>query len=73
MHTRTLAHPETSGTGATLSYMYKTSCGNVYCKDGCRYHGWGDSMGKARADFGLKYDENFDEIALMKKPTEKKE
>lgn len=60
--TKTFSSGITSGTGAVLGKVWSTTCRNVNCKDGCKYEGRGETAKAARADYGRKFDDDFNEI-----------
>lgn len=60
--TKTLSRAITSGTGAVLEKAWTTKCNNVHCVGGWKYEGAGVTSKLARADYGLKFDDDFNEI-----------
>jgi len=60
--TKTLSRQITSGSGAVLEKVWKTKCSNVHCVGGCMYEGDGCTAKAARADYGRKFDDDFNEI-----------
>jgi hypothetical protein len=60
--TQTLSHHRTTGTGVVYQKWFITRCKNVFCTDGNKYFGAGETIKAARGDFGIKYDEDLNEL-----------
>lgn len=60
--TKTLDFEITGAYGGLVGMFWKTSCHNLGCKDGCKFEGRGKTAKEARADYGRKFDDDFNEI-----------
>ncbi len=69
-HTRTLSRHITNGVGSVIQRRFITECSSVQCKDGVKFSGRGETLKAARADYGRKLDDDFNDIKQLGKPND---